>query len=524
MNIKFSFDYLNPLFALILGLFLVNFSERVALREGKGWDGVTFVYYSQHFDSLASNRLINAKIEEPKLTLTHKINRFFPSMVAHYALRTAQIPINTPNIIEAFAYYQVFCLVLASIFIGIIGQKFDLQEKNKWLLWCLLLCNFAVIKRSFYEPALTDLTAICLGIGLIAAWSVDNWKGTVGLLVLAMIGAFTWQPITIYAYFLLFFPRNIKLIEEKNQYLNWFFPLFFGGLFLYKFLMDYEAFGVRIFSNAQEMHFGQVPVYQKALFVSAGLASLFTAGYFGFLLKNCSFKNLIYFIKPNIIFRISFIFILYFAVNYLNSLVAPVGTSLDPTSGAVAGTASAAVQNPFGILFSFMYSPLALHSPLEFVIQHAAFFGVSFVIATFFYPKFTEILRKEGGIGFILIFLVSYASSMLNPQSRIGTALFPFITFLAVLLIDRQNWRKELYFLLILVNIFASKIWLTIGDFTDPAFSWVRWYSSFGLWANLRSVVINGFMFVLLGGILWIVIYKNLIMNYLTKWKIFTKK
>lgn len=523
---KLGFTRTIAFFSLLIGLFVVHLGERVALREGKGWDGVTFVYYTQHFDSLIQNRLINTKIEEPDLTLTHKVNRFFPSMVVHYALRTVQIPINTPNIIQTFAYYNLFCFVLASVFIGIIGQKFDLQEKSKWLLWFMLLFNFAVVKRSFYEPALTDLSAICLGIGLIASWASDSWKGLLGLIILAIIGAFTWQPITIYAYILLLFPRNIKLIEHKNQYLNWFFPLFFGSLFLFKFLTDYDQFGIRVFSQVQEIYYGQVPMYQKGLFVSAALATFYTAGYFGFLLKNCSFKNLIYFLKPNLIFRIIPVIVLYFSVNYLNSLVTPnsLVSANDVTSGTVSGLATAAVQNPFSILLSFIYSPLALHSPLGFLFMHAAFFGVVFIIATFFYNSFTQTLRKEGGIAFVLIFLSSYQSSLLNPQSRIGTALFPFIALLAVLVADRQRWSNGLYIFLILLNIFASKIWLPVGDFSDPAFSWVRWYSSFGLWANWFWTFLIGFLFCLVGSILLVFVYKDLILNYLTRWKNIIKK
>jgi len=511
---KIGFTKFIALFSLIFGLLLVNFGERVALREGKGWDGVTFVYYAQHFDSLIKNRLINTNIKDGNLTLTHKVNRFFPSMVVHYSLKIAQIPINTPNIIETFAYYNLLCLVLASVFIGIIGQKFDLEEKSKWLLWFLLLFNFSVVKRSFYEPALTDLTAILLGISLITFWALDNWKGVIGLVIIGLIGAFVWQPITIYAYFLLLFPRNIKLIEQKNSWLNLAIWAVFGGIFFYYFANAYFNVGVEAFSAAVEHYFGQTPIYEKGLLVSGILATLFTGAYFGLLLKDCSLKNIIYFVKPNIIFRIIPIFLLYFLVNYLNSLVTSLASpTADVSSQVINSVANTATQSPLAFLSIFIYHPLAMHTPLGFIFLHASFFGAAFIVASFFYDSFTKILRQECGIGFILIFLASYQSAILNPQSRIGTAFFVFIAFVAVLMIDRKKWSNWSYLLLILINIFSSKIWLQIGDFTNLEFSWLRWYTSFGMWTNLRWVIIIGFLFCVFGGVLWILERKNWIIQ-----------
>ena len=322
---KVGFTKSAAVFTLIFGLIMVHFGEKVALRGGKGWDGVTFVYYAQNFDSLISNRLINTEIRDGDLTLTHKVNRFFPSMIVNFAIRVSGQTLNTPNIIRTFDYYNTLCLIITVLFIGLIGDKFQFKEKNKWLLWVFLILNFAIAKRGYYEPALSDTTALMLSVGLIAFWAKNDWKGTVGLISVAIVGAFCWQPVTVYAYFLLLFPRNIKFIRQKNIWLNTTFPILFGGVFLYGFWQSFQTGGIDYFNSTVVPAFGQLPYYEKGLKISAGLAAVFTAGYFGFILKDSSLRNFLYFVRPKILRRILPVVVLYFSVDFFERIGRPRG-------------------------------------------------------------------------------------------------------------------------------------------------------------------------------------------------------
>ncbi|TAE01083.1 MAG: hypothetical protein EAZ97_04080 [Bacteroidetes bacterium] len=523
---KTGFTKIAFVLMFIIGLWGINFGEKVGLRDGKGWDGVTFVYYTQHFDSLISNRLINTAIRDTTLTLTHKTNRFFPSMAVHYAMKALDIHIETLTIIETFDWYNFFCLLLGAIAVGIIGKNFALQEKSKWLLFGFLFLNFAFLKRNFYEPALTDTTALVLCIWLIAFFSMDSWKGTLGIMLVAIIAAFTWQPITIYAYFLIFFPRKIKVVEQRNLWISIPAWTIFAAGFFYNFWTFYTENGIEGFNKMIVTAWGQQDYYAKGLKIAALAATVYTACYFGFLLKNISFKNFFSLYKPDILWRILPLPVLWFVVNFLNSLVAPAAVASNPdvTSSVMKGVAASAVSNPLSFIFNFAYHPSAVHLPLEFIFMQIAFFGLAYLIALFFYDQFTDQIRKEGGLGMICIFLVSYANSLLIPESRIGLAMFPFIALFSVLLIDRANWSNKIYCFLGILIFLVSKVWLHVGNFVDDLpFSYERWHLNSGMWINLRWYAITAFVFLCLGTLFWLLTRAKSVWNDIKEGNILQK-
>ena len=58
---------------------------------------------------------------------------------------------------------------------------------------------------------------------------------------MGLLGAFAWQPVLIYAYILLLFPKETTFLEQKgkiNTYLGLVIPTFFSLGFAYTFRVN----------------------------------------------------------------------------------------------------------------------------------------------------------------------------------------------------------------------------------------------------------------------------------------------
>lgn len=230
---------------------------------------------------------------------------------------------------------------------------------------------------------------------------------------------------------------------------------------------------------------------------------------FKYLYKNSETQNTTQIIL-GIAEKVIPIVLIYLAVGQLHNLfldqtvTANQGSTAgtDVASGVIAATATGIANNPVSALSGLFFNPFSLHFPLEFLVNAAVYFSPAIIIGFIFYPKLAETLRKEGGIGILLIFVASYSSSFLNSQSRIMTAFAPFLLVFITLMIDRLNWDKKYYYLLIVLTLIASKAWLIFGSEwqtpTGMGKSWTMLMMNQGMWAAKKWYVMHSFIFILI--------------------------
>jgi hypothetical protein len=508
---KLGFTISSALIVLVVGFLLIQLGEKIAVGNGAGFDGICYVYQVQNFEQLIETKKINSTSEACQIA---KVDRFLASMIVYYGMKFLSIPVSDyAAVVRGFEYNNLFWLVMAAIAWGTIGKRLHLQEKSKWLGFAFFFCSLAVMKLYFYNPVITDATAVCLGLILMAFFVQDSWLGLAGMTVVGIAGGFVWQPIMIYAYLLFLFPRNTVVLSEPNKWLNWIvggIPVF---LFVLYFIIDYRD-GMKP-TDGIEVRFGQTPMIEKMLWLSVILAVIYTLFYFFRLGANASWKNLWYFVKPQIddsdiknivlynVKRFVPLAIVFFTVKYFHESVSAEGVA-EQGAAYISSIATTAVTNPFMGLMGYIYSSLSLHAPLEFLVFGGVYFGPAVVIAAFFYSSVSEQIRKEGGIGIILIFIASF-SGLLNPQTRImGTAFFPVLLLFVVLMIDRQKWQTKYYYVLAAAALLASKVWLPIGNvwqLPNGSFgpAWDRLFMNYGTWATPKSYFIHAFIFLGLG-------------------------
>lgn len=462
------------LLTLIVRLFFMNFGTKmpIEVNQGTGFDGIHYVVQAQKFQEFWNDRKLNLPIDANNLA---KVDRWLTSGLVAYGMDLVGVEKTIPNVIRAFEYHNLLWALSAVVAWWLIAGRLRLSENGKWLGLVFFQASAAILKIGTYYPTLTDTAAACLALWLIAFFLLESWIGMLGMMVVALMGAFLWQPVLIFAYLLFLFPKNTSIIDEPNPIINWavkILPafLFFVGLWA----TQYFKLGYEIFVGLPQ--YGQIPFSKDGLWLSVLLALGFVALFYYYLFINTSLKNLWYFVKPSIeeknitnilIYnakRIVPILILYFAVKYIHDLVSPLSGAVgEQSSGVITGLASSVVSNPLATISGYgFFNAWSLHYPFEFYVFQASYFGVFFIIALVFYKQLAQIVRSEMGLGIMLVLIASISTGIMNPQSRIGTASFPFIMVLATLLADRKQWTQQTYIILIITSLVASKVWFSI--------------------------------------------------------------
>ena len=97
---------------------------------------------------------------------------------------------------DTFRAYNLVMLVLAALAWAGIARTLALEDRFRWLGFCLLFFNFACLKMPFYNPVLTDTTALALAALLVHFHLRDAAAGMFAVLAL---GAFTALALLVLA-------------------------------------------------------------------------------------------------------------------------------------------------------------------------------------------------------------------------------------------------------------------------------------------------------------------------------------
>ncbi len=485
------------------------FAERYG--HGKGgvlMDGVGYIHCVQNFETLIAEKRINQKIGG-------KINRFVPSMLVHYGMRAVNADLTKKSqIYTAYIIHNAIWILIGTWLWGQIGRLKKLREKSKWAGLVLLFGSVQILKFSMgYLPIMTDTVAFVLGIALIYFHLHPLSRIRIsGLLLVSLIGAFTWQTVQIYGYILLLFHHS-PFIHQKNRFIRGLTLILPSTFFLVNFILLYQEGGIDIFNHGLISSFGQLPLYERGFWITVAFSIFYTFFFYKELYYQFSFQSLKPLFSFRMLGRIGIALGLHLLIGFIHQSISPANV-IEPAQGIITSVVSSnstfSWYSVIAKLGHFFFNAQAIHYPFEIAVSHAVFFGITYIIAFLFFPQIADHIRKQG-LGIVIIFTVSFPI-LLNPQSRIHTPLVPFIVLCTVLFIDNKNWKIQHIFYLLLINLFASKFWHTFGEsfgsVTEPNMDTViNFYMNLGTWANMRWHAINTLACTVTG--LYFLIYRK---------------
>jgi hypothetical protein len=471
---------------LAMGVAGILWAERLIVADGVGWDGSVYgSWVVKDFYNIIFVLRVPA----------YYLQRILPSAIVHYGMRLLGVPRTNPNILLSFQVYNLILILLSVYTWGLIADRLRISNKGKWLGFCFLFVNYAILKSNFYQPVLTDTSAFTLGALMFYFYLKDS---RVGLLALMLVGGFTWPTVPYMVALLYVFPntaveRHDPGVASARTRWNVLLAAATSGLAVVTLLrLTGENFGYWIRGFGRNLRIDYPPMY----FSIAGIAA-----YLFFGLKAAAADPRIYDIRlilksarwKRVLAVLLVMAFMKFVVHRFES-------------GRIAGW-----SNPSEFIFYTLLSGLT--EPLIFLVAHVVYYGPAIILLVLFWKPFCQSL-SEFSIGLRLVVILNVILGV-NPQSRFLINVVAVFVMLLVKLLDRYNLSYRVLGLLVVLSLFFSKVWYRfntgpqVDDGTMDAlqkFPLQHFFMSSGPWMSHPMYLVQGGVTLVTGLILYFLV------------------
>ena len=358
----------------------------------------------------------------------YHFSRVLPSFAVHAGLVALRQPMDVAHIVVGFGVLDLLALLTACLLYALVAEELAMSLSAFWLGFLALFANFTMLKFVWYTPVMTDAVAAALAMGMLLCYLK---KRPVLLLLVTLLGAFTW-PILIYAgCFLLVFPCK-PVEEEKTAAPRWMaagFALFVLAVTAYSFLWFRQtAYGTRM----------TPPVVQISVALLLGLPVLYKA--VEVLLDGITLRSVWRAFAP------------YWALGAAALWIAvkiPVWLWANPALYAVSASTTIRKSSILGFLY-----------PLGFLASHPTLLGPAVLLLYLFWRPYGRIVRRYG-FGLVLVVWMGLLTA-LTPESRQSLASYVMMTPFIGLLVEELALPARFVGLLALLALPMSRVWVNI--------------------------------------------------------------
>jgi hypothetical protein len=394
------------------------FLAQVPANHGLGWDG--YRYYSIAVDGLHSNEL------ESYLVL-----RIFPCLFIQAVLKLLSLPLDPPHVIMSFKIMNAILIGLSALMVKGIFSQYKLSPLSEFIGFVIVFMNYGLLNFTFYYPVMTDTPTYFLSISLFYFFVRGE---LLNILLVGLIGAFTWPVLFAMALALILFPNRKVEFAPISKWLQYgmsaacvVYAMWIGWLLVYK--------------NGETTDLAYaLPIGKEMLpvtFLGIGLLFFFMP----FVLGNKTFFSIQYYksvLTGNRIFAAVLLLVTFLVVR---------------GSIHVNSTDYMTVYNLIKIHMIFAFA-----RPLTTVVNHFNYFGAGVLLMIVFWKRFAQFISTFGlgvaGAVFVNLFFFS-----MKPESRAQVHNFPWLLILISLYIGQFNFSKMFYGLIVIINLISAKLW-----------------------------------------------------------------
>jgi hypothetical protein len=402
-----------------VGIFSIFWGERVQANGGFGHDGTIYGTIAQ---------LMNVRTLD-----TYYFQRIFPSVLVHIALTALRQPLDHQHVILAFSLLNLGQLLLSCVFYRWIAEELDLHQSGLWFGFVGIFVNFAYFKYAWYYPVLTDVTATSLSLAMLLFYLR---RQQLPLVIVTLLGAFTWPTLIYIGIFLLVFPRE-PIVAQKTSLPKWLAGA--GAAFVF-------AKGVRFYYTYCVLHHSWRPALAQPICVAIPLSlilcSLYVYGAFVVLLRGISART---FLASLTLGRVALAAALFVATNV------PAYLWADRTDRPASTYSN----------ITFMVE-LSVVKPLSFLVAHTIYFGPAFLLFLFYWKPFSQIIRSYG-VGLTLVIWMGVFLSI-NTESRQNLSSYVIAVPFLGLLIEKLALPARFIWLIGALALAFSLVWVRIGS------------------------------------------------------------
>ena len=442
-------DLLLVATAALLAISSFAFGERVAMRDGLGWDGEVYWTWVKDLPFEFREAGVDA----------YRIQRILPSSILYCVFRIFRIPGTVPNTLVGFAVINSISVSLVAYFWCLTANHFKISTRGKWLGFIGLFLNFAILKLSGYYVVLIDVHAFACASAMSYCYATRN---RVGMWITTVIGAFLWPTMIFVGTTLSMFPRRLDLkdqdssscedateavIDNSDAHAPFRLDLILAALIAY-----YSCVWCYFASSQLTMPlFGGLwpirSVLGLSLFISTAYIFL---GYRPLLDDPQLYKFSNWFPRTELVWMVCTILVM-FGVKYFQ-------TRFSNRPGY------------FGFNNHFLVVGItAVAKPGLFYLSHLIYFGPFWMLAAAFWPSICREIHRQKGIGLVLALMIGMGHS-LGAESRHIIEFLPLLMPYAIITVERLALSSTQLGFLAAISVLTSKCWLYIGGpFHDNA-------------------------------------------------------
>lgn len=470
---------------LLIGVANITWAERLTVNDGLGWDGVRYAAWTKNFyDSVFIERV-------PE----YYVQRILPSVVVHYGRRLVLAPFfdsqtkgqilnDAQNIILSYDIYNLILLLISAYVWGLIADKLKIGNRGKWLGFCFLFLNYAILKHNFYHSVLTDTSAYALGILMFYFFLT---RRQVSLLICTLLGAFAW-PTLLYMGILLYVfpcekddrPTGLPPTAYPPKKLNFIFAAVATGVSLAAVLfLLYYNFAERF------ARFGRTLRPLDTSLLPLSILALLLYLFFGLAIASADARLF----SPQYILK---------ALDWRRVAVAlGLLTAVKITVKLLASGEEFGWGDTRTFFIHSFYT--ALYDPFIFLVSHTIYYGPCILLLIFFWRRFSERIGRFG-IGLRLL-LIMYVIFGINSQSRFILNAMPIFIIVLVGLLEDYGLKPRHIGLWLVLSVLYSKVWYVFN--TAPVaddgtlevlltFPLQHYFMNSGPWMSSRMYLAQG--------------------------------
>jgi hypothetical protein len=469
ISILVSHDFWVVFLTALIALLGVCFAEKIPVNNGLGWDGLVYGKLAQEGLGQFTENPLDA----------YTVRRVLPSIVVHAGLQLGRFSLSDANVIVGFGLLNIFCLTGIAWYWTKIAGLLGIGSRGKWIGFCALILNFAVVKHTSYYPVLTDVPAYAIGCGMLYCYLKRSEKG---LFLLTALGAFVWPLLLLQGALLLAFPRSGVGFDEapeerqpshhQSRHSNYWIAalLTYYALLTINWSIDHANLPIP----------GYIDPVRSVLPLSFIVVAVYL--FFG-LLRLVDLHQMVAETRILVVRdwrRLLTIVALLATVQIVYSLMA-----------TIPGQSN-------GLLYLLRLAIKSVYRPGIFLVGHAVYFGPIVLMIMLLWSEIAETVKRVG-FGLSVVVLLSLGQG-LDGESRHLIHAFPLIVPFAVLAIERLNWSRGRCLVFALLSAFASKFWFVINSANMETqtnlleFPLQAYAMNYGVFMNTQTYLIQGFV------------------------------
>ena len=444
----------------VLGIVSIFWGEQISINGCFGWDGQTYGTIAQNMNVRSLD--------------TYSIQRILPCVIVHFALVVLHKPLDNQHVVLAFSRLNLGLLLLSCVLYRCIAEELDLRQSGFWLGFIGIFVNFANFKFVWYDPVLTNVTATAFSLAMLLFYLR---RQQLALVIVALLGAYTWPTLIYVGALLLLFPLY-PIMERKTRQPRYIAAGLAGLVFIGVIYICYIRH-LRGYTN-------QVNLPGVALPLSLVLCVLYVYLASSTLLHGISARTILTSLSPRHAATAAMLFVASKIPAYL-----------------LADHSKPAINMRFTIAVTLVHSVVR---PLGFLVSHPVFWGPVFLLFLFYWKPFTAIIRNYG-LGLTLVIFIGVFMSI-NTESRQNTSSYIIAVPFLALLVERLALPAWFFWLMGAMALASSKVWMRMGL---PAydtgqyllFPLQNFFMSQGPWMNNRMFALQGVIVLVTAALLY---------------------